>query len=161
MTSRILCAVLAGLLLLTAACTGDEQSPAPDATASSQAASPSADPTPTVPEATASGSAPSATSSDQEKQVLLDRVRAEGELSVIVEVSLDGTAELNTAERRQLITEAQDDLIAELDPAHVSVQTRFENTAQLTLTVDEEGLHELFASPRVTRVWENESIPLD
>jgi hypothetical protein len=176
-TRRIFSAVVAGLLLVAAACTGDEPSPAPDDSASMSAVSPSADPTeptppseptqtsaeptPTSAEPTEPSPDPSATPSDREEQALLDHVRDEGELSVIVEVALEGTAAPNSTEERQLIERAQDDLVAELDPAHVSVQTRFERTAQLTLTVDEEGLLALFASPRVTRVWENESIPLE
>lgn len=178
MTRRIFSAVVAGLLLVAAACTGDEPSPAPDDSASMSAVSPSADPTeptppspeptqtsaeptPTSAEPTEPSPDPSATPSDREEQALLDHVRDEGELSVIVEVALEGTAAPNSTEERRLIERAQDDLVAELDPAHVSVQTRFERTAQLTLTVDEEGLLALFASPRVTRIWENESIPLE
>jgi type IV secretory pathway VirB10-like protein len=121
-------------------------------------------PTPTSAEPTEPSPDPPATpspSADPEEQVLLDRAREEGELSVIVEVAVEGTAAASSAEKRRLVAEAQDDLIAELDPAHVSVQTRFETTAQLTLTVDEEGLLALFDSSRVTSVWENESIPLE
>jgi hypothetical protein len=164
-TSRIFSGLLVGLLLLTAACTGDGQSPAPDDRASPSAVSPSGDPTEPAPpsdEPTEPGPDPSATQAlGSDEQDLMDRVRDEGTLSVIVEVDLEGTAAANSAEQRQLITEAQDDLITELDPAHVSVQTRFRNTAQLTLTVDEDGLLALYDSPRVTRVWPNESIPLD
>lgn len=148
MTSRIFSAALAGQLLLLAACTdGGPPSPAPFVEGSPTASAPGADP-------------PATPSVDPEEQALLDRARDEGTLSVIVRVGLAGTAALNSAEKQALVAEAQDDLVAELDPAHVSVQTRFKNSAQLTLTVDEEGLSALFASPRVTRVWENESIPL-
>ncbi|MEU4361812.1 hypothetical protein [Promicromonospora sp. NPDC023987] len=158
MPSRIVAAVVAGQLLLLAGCTGGPSSPSPSAEGSTPA-SPSAEGTPTP---TPASPEPSATASrTPDEQELLDQVRADGTTSVIVEVSLDGAAELNTAERQRLVAEAQDDLIAELDPAHVSVQTRFRNTAQLTLTVDEDGLVALFDSSRVTRVWENESIPLE
>ncbi|WP_454851859.1 hypothetical protein [Promicromonospora soli] len=188
MTRRILSAALAGLLVLPAACTdGGSPSASPSATGSStptsagptepsptsaEPTSPSAEPTPTSddpgepapPSAEPNEPSPSATPpppTDPEEQALLDQVPADGTLSVIVEVALARTAAPNSAERRRLIAEAQDDLIAGLDPAHVSVQTRFENTAQLTLTVDEEGLRALFASSAVTHVWENESIPLE
>jgi hypothetical protein len=161
-TSRIFSAVLAGQMLLLTGCTGGPSSaspsveglPTPTSANPTESTPPSADPTEPGPD-------PSATPSDPEEQVLLDRVREEGTLSVIIEVALAGTAALNSHEKRRLVAEAQDDLIAELDPAHMSVQTRFRNTAQLTLTVDEEGLRALFASPRVTRVRENESIPLE
>jgi hypothetical protein len=184
----MLSAALAGQLLLLAACTdGGPPSASPSATGSSTPPSagpteptpPSAEPTPPSAEPTPpsdgpakptppsaeptepSPSAPPPPPADPEEQALLDQVRADGTLSVIVEVALARTAAPNSAERRRLIAEAQDDLIAELDPAHVSVQTRFESTAQLTLTVDEEGLRALFASSAVTHVWENESIPLE
>lgn len=167
MTRRIFSAALAGLLLLAAACTGDESSPASDASASPTAKptapaepSPSADTAPSD-EPTQSTPDPSATPSGPEDQALLDRVRDEGTLSVIVEVALNGTAALNSPEERRLINQAQDDLIAELDPAHAEVTTRFRYNPQLALTVDEEGLRALFASSRVVNVSENESIPLD
>jgi len=171
----MLSAVLVGQLVLLAGCTdGGPPSASPSAEGSPSAESsptptsdgptegsptPNRTPTPTPTEPSPDPSVTQALDSDQ--QALLDRARAEGTLSVIVEVDLDGTAAPNSAERRQLVAEAQDDLIAELDPAHVSVQTRFRNTAQLTLTVDEDGLLALFGSPRVTHVWANESIPLD
>lgn len=156
-------AVLAGQLTLVGCTEGGAPSPAPSGEGSPTSSS--AGPTQSGPpsgETEEPGPEPSGGPSlDAEEQVLLDRVPADGTLSVIVQVALAETVEPNTAEERRLVAEAQDDLIAELDPAHVSVQTRFENTAQLTLTVDEEGLRALFASPRVTRVWENEAIPLD
>jgi hypothetical protein len=165
----MLSAVLMGQVVLLAGCTDGGPPPASPSAESSRSVegSPtsggpserSPTPPPTPPEVSPDPSVTQALDSDQ--QGLLDRARAEGALSVIVEVGLDGTASPNSSERRQLVAEAQDDLIAELDPAHVSVQTRFRNTAQLTLTVDEDGLLALFGSPRVTHVWANESIPLD
>lgn len=164
MTSRIFSAVLAGQMLLLTGCTGGGPSlaspsveglPTPTSANPTESTPPSADRTEPGPDSSVTPSA------DPDEQALLDRVRAEGTLSVIVEVNLDGTARLNTAQRRQLVAEAQDGLIAELDPAHASVTTRFKHNPQLTLTVDEDGLLALFASSRVARVWANESIPLD
>lgn len=165
-TRRIFSAVLAGQLLVLAACSGGGAPPGSSASASARVPAPSggAETAPRQPTAgsTAAGPVPSPTgATSPDEQALLELVRAEGTASVIVEVALDGAAEPGSPEDRRLITEAQDDLIAELDPAHVSVQTRFERYAQLTLTTDEEGLLALLASPRVTMVWENESIPLD
>lgn len=149
-TSRVLTAVLAGHMLLLTAC---------GTSASGPESPPRVNESPTPAAVTPTKSTP--TSTGPTEQVLLNRVRAEGTLSVIVEVALDGTAAPNSSEKQRLIAEAQDDLIAELDTAHVKVTTRFKYTAQLTLTVDEDGMRELFATPRVTRVWENRSIPLE
>jgi hypothetical protein len=156
---RIFSAVLAGLLPLTAACTGDVPSPAPDApTSPSAAASQSADPPSSADPTLETTPAPDL---EPEEDALLDQVRADGEISVIVEVVLDGSPGSDTREERRLIAEAQDDLIAELDPAHATVTRRYDTFSQLALRVDDDGLLGLFRSSRVSNIWVNESHPLE
>lgn len=161
-TSRLRTAVpaavpaLALAALLLGGCTGGEPSdgaPTPGATdpAPSATASPTASPTASAdPSDTAD---PPATPAPDEQE-LLDQVREDGTLSVIVELAV-ADADAGPAERSRLIEAAQDDLVDELDPEHAQVTTRFQRNPQMTLTVDEDGLRALYASSRVTHVWEN------
>jgi hypothetical protein len=146
-----LCACLAvGLAVLCASCTGDN--PPDDPTGSLS-----------TPSTSASPSEPSAGRSPSSKeQALLGKVRAEGRLSVIVELKLPQTPpgdtdRENTEREKKAIAEAQDQLLAQLEPLDVEVQTRFERFPLLTLTVDEAVMRHLQESPLVVRVHENES----
>lgn len=165
MHHRTIPAMAAAALLALAGCTGGDrpsgepstQSPsAPTAVGSEPAESvPASDPARTTP-------VPEPIEpTDPDEQALLDLVRAEGTVSVIVEAALDGEAERGSDEHERLVAEARDALEAELDPEHTTVTTRFGRYARLTLTVDEEGLRALFTSPRVAHVWENEVVPLE
>jgi hypothetical protein len=138
----------AGLVLLCASCTGGDPSDDPTG-------SPSAQTTSASPRQTSPGRSPSS-----DEQALLDKVRTEGQLSIIVTLKLPQTP-AGDAERKKAIADAQDQLLVQLEPLDVEVQTRFELTPQLTLTVDEAALRYLLESPLVDRVHENESIPLE
>lgn len=170
MRQGTIAAIAVAALLALAGCTGGDGPPSgernmPTAVGSESAEPPEAgptDPDPTSdPMTDPTETAPAPDPTDPDEQALLDLVRAEGTVSVIVEAALDGQAERGSDAHGRLIAEALDALEAELDPAHTTVTTRFERYPRLTLTVDEDGLRALFASSRVTQVWENRSIPLE
>jgi hypothetical protein len=140
-----LCACLAaGLALLCTSCTGDN--PPDDPTGSASTPSTSASPRET--------SANPPPSSDE--QALLDKVRAKGQLSVLVTLKLPQTPAGKT-ERENAIADAQDQLLNQLEPHGAEVQTRFELYPLLTLKVNEATLRQLQQSPLVDRVHENEA----
>jgi hypothetical protein len=144
-----LCACLAaGLALLCTSCTGDD--PADDPASSASTPSTSASPRQT--------SAGPSTSS--EEQAMLDKVRAEGELTVLVTLKLPQTP-AGKAEEKKAIADAQDQLLVELEPLGVQVQTRFELYPLLTLKVNEAILRHLQESPLVDRVHENKARKLE
>lgn len=166
MRQGTIAAIAVAALLALAGCTGGDGPPSGERNTPTAVGSESAEPTeagPTDPDPTTdpTETAPTPDPTDPDEQALLDLVRAEGTVSVIAEAALDGDAERGSDEHERLVAEALDALEAELDPEHATVTTRFERYPRLTLTVDEEGLRALFASPRVTQVWENRSIPLE
>ena len=86
---------------------------------------------------------------------MLAKVRAEGRLTVLVTLKLPQTP-AGSAERKKAIADVQDQLLAELEPLGVQLQTRFELYPLLTLRVNEAILRHLQESPLVDRVHENE-----
>ncbi len=86
---------------------------------------------------------------------MLGKVRADGQLTVLVTLKLPQTP-AGSAERKKAIADAQDQLLAELEPHGVQVKTRFELYPLLTLRVNEEILRHLQESPLVDRLHENE-----
>ena len=173
MRQGTIAAIAVAALLVLVGCTGGDGPPSGERNTPTAVGSESPEPTeagPTDPDPTTEPTTdPTETApapdpedpTDPDEQALLDLVRAEGTVSVIVEAALDGEAERGSDEHERLVAEALDVLEAELDPEHTTVTTRFELDPRLTLTVDEGGLRALFASPRVTHVWENESFPLE
>jgi hypothetical protein len=130
------------LALLCTSCTGDN--PPDDPTSSASAPS-----TPASPRQTSAGR-----STSSEEQALLDKVRAEGQLTVLVTLKLPQTP-AGKAERKNAIADAQDQLLVQLEPLGVQVKTRFELYPLLTLRVNETILRHLQESPLVDRVHEN------
>ncbi|GAB3948180.1 hypothetical protein GCM10029976_078810 [Kribbella albertanoniae] len=86
---------------------------------------------------------------------MLDKARAEGQLTVLVTLRLRQTP-AGRAESKKAIADAQDQLLAQLKPLEVQVQTRFELYPLLTLRVNEATLRHLQESPLVDRLHENE-----
>jgi hypothetical protein len=135
----------AGLVVLCASCTGG---PSPD------------EPTdpPSSPSSPSASASPSATPADPtltaEERGLLDQVRAKGQITVIVRLKLRQTPADDKA-RQAAISDAQDDLQAEVEPLEVEVQTRFKYVPMVTLAVDEAALLHLTESQLVDRIYEN------
>lgn len=139
--TRLRACLAAALVLLCTSCTGDNSPD--DATSPSVSASPSK---------STAGRSPSA-----KEQALLDKVRAEGQLSVIVTLKVPKTPAGDTERDKKAIAEAQDRLLVQVEPLGVEVQTRFERFPLLTLRVDEADMRHLLESPLVEHVNENES----
>ncbi|MEV0806311.1 hypothetical protein [Micromonospora sp. NPDC050200] len=139
------------ILLLAAGCT-DPPGTEP---------SPGAVPPPTT--TTAPGPGPSAPGvpAPAPSRSLIDAVRRDGTLRVIVTLAAPYTPEANLsgpdAVRRQraAIAAAQDRLLDELRPLQARVHARYEHTPQLALTVNEAALLRLLASPLVGSVQQD------
>ncbi|MFB6718924.1 hypothetical protein ACFCV3_02145 [Kribbella sp. NPDC056345] len=146
MKTRILGAavgITAALALLCTSCAGGNPPDGPTSSASAPLTSAS-------PRQTSAG--PSTT---PEEQALLDKVRAEGQLTVLVTLKLPQTPS-GSAEHKKAIADVQDQLLGQLKPLGVQVKTRFELYPLLTLRVNEATLRHLQESPLVDRLHEDE-----
>lgn len=95
-----------------------------------------------------------------ENAELLGRVRAEGTLGVIVELTAGFTPEGNlssqgVAGQRQSIRQTQGRLLQALTNQHISSVTRYETIPLLAMVVDEPALRVLLAHPDVARIQED------
>jgi hypothetical protein len=88
---------------------------------------------------------------------LLDRVREEGTIRVIVRLEFEALDDPD--ENRHAIDEAQDALLRELDDTDVDVRRRYKSLPMFALIVDEAVLRILLASPLVANVQEDEADP--
>lgn len=95
---------------------------------------------------------------------LVERVRQEGTLRVLVTLELDVTPEAELTEQeveeqRRRIDEIQDQLLAELEGTDAEVVRRFERFAMLSLRVGEPAVCRLLTSQLVRDVQEETAEP--
>lgn len=137
----------AGLVVLCASCTGGPSPDDPIDPPASPSASASPGPSSSEPSPNPSLSA--------DEQALLKKVRAEGHTKVLVELRLRQTPAADDA-HKAAISDAQDELQAELEPFGVQIDTRFKLYALVSLETNEAALLHLFESSLVERVHENQ-----
>ena len=90
---------------------------------------------------------------------LLERLREEGTLRVIVTLEMDLRDTADRDERRAAVAEAQDRILAELESTGAELIRRFGNFPQLVLRVDEAALCYLLTSPLVESIHVDEADP--